>query len=92
MFYCKFHHEGNNGIDRHQHGEDETAHLRNNNKNSWRSLPPSSRADVPSNVARYQVPKFDAYIMTVDDILLNGLCYVGFGRERQQVKEQLSVD
>ena len=55
-------------------------------------MPPSSRADVPSIVACYQVPKFDSDIMTVDDIFLYGLCYVGFGREWQQVKEQLSVD
>jgi hypothetical protein len=30
--------------------------------------------------------------MTADDILLYGLCYAGFGRDRQQVKEKLSVD
>jgi hypothetical protein len=48
--------------------------------------------NVPSIVARYSVPKLDARIVTVDDILFYGLCYVGFGEERQNVVGEKSVN
>lgn len=50
------------------------------------------KKDVPSIISRYWVPKLDAATMTVDDILFYGLCYVGFGEERQNVVIETSVD
>ena len=53
---------------------------------------PSLRKDMPSIISHYTVPKLDASIMTSEDILFYGLCYVGFGEERQKVVMKTSVD
>jgi hypothetical protein len=42
------------------------------------------KGDVPSIVSRYMVPKkLDAVTITPDEILMYGLMYVGFGKDRQ---------
>ena len=102
MFYLKYQCEGNIiDIDGPQH-EDVVSSLPSGAGASARGSkqaasivvrpPPSSQPDIPSIVSRYQIPKLEACTMTADDILLYGLCYAGFGRDRQQVKEKLSVD
>jgi hypothetical protein len=53
--------------------------------------PPPPQKDTPSVIARYTVPKLDARLMTLEDILYYGLCYVGFGEERQNVITETSV-
>ena len=50
-----------------------------------------SRKAVPSIISRYSVPKVDASIITVDDILSYGLRYCGFGEERQKVVKETSI-
>ena len=52
----------------------------------------SWKIDAPSIISRYTVPKLDASILTSEDILFYGLCYVGFGEERQKVVMKTSVD
>jgi hypothetical protein len=53
--------------------------------------PPPPKKNTPSVIARYTVPKLDARLMTLEDILYYGLCYVGFGEERQNVVNETSV-
>ena len=55
------------------------------------SAKPMKKKDVPSIVSRYSVPKLEASILTSDDILFYGLCFVGFGEERQKVVKDKSV-
>ena len=105
MFYFKYHLEGNViDINEPQQHADVVSSLPSgagaNAKKSKqaastvvRSSPSyQPKPDIPSIVSRYQIPKLEASTMTADDILLYGLCYAGFGRDRQQVKEKLSVD
>jgi hypothetical protein len=42
---------------------------------------PSQKIDTPSIISCYTVPKLDASIMTSEDILFYGLCFVRFGEE-----------
>ena len=41
---------------------------------------------------RYGIDSGRIMLLTVEDILFFGLSYVGFGEERQQVRDKLSVD
>ena len=43
-------------------------------------------------VSRYTIPRMDAMIITVDDILHYVLCYVGFGDKWQKVVRVTNVD
>jgi hypothetical protein len=53
---------------------------------------PSRKKDAPRMISSRTIPKLDASIMTVDDILFYGLCHVGFGEERQRVVNETSVN
>jgi hypothetical protein len=102
MFYFKYQLEGNAiDVNRLQHADVNVSSLPSagaNTKGSKQTAgkamwsQPSSQADIPSIVSRYQIPKLEACTMTAGDILMYGLFYAGFGQDQQQVKEKLSVD
>ena len=75
--------------------EQQVQHLKQNMPGEVRARgisTPSRKIDTASIISRYTVPKLDASILTSDDILFYGLCYVGFGEERQRVVMTTSVD
>ena len=43
-------------------------------------------------ISCHTVPKLDASIMTSEDMLFYGLCYIGFGEEQQRVVMKTSAD
>ena len=77
------------------HLEQQVQHLKQNMPGEVRARgisTPSRKIDTASIISRYTVPKLDASILTSDGILFYGLCYVGFGEERQRVVMKTSVD
>lgn len=69
---------------------DGRGHGRVDGRGHGRSLPDNTKS-YPKKDARYSVPRLEASIMTADEILFYGLCYVGFDKKRQNVVVETNV-
>lgn len=77
-------------VSEHTGRVDGRGHGRVDGRGHGRSLPRNTKS-YPKKDARYSVPKLDASIMTAEDILFYGLCYVGFDKSRQNVVAETNV-